>query len=470
MSHKNETTVLVLSLLVTAVLVGGGFWLLTHGGIKSVQENPAPSASSANPSDQISDQISMGEKSLLPGKIQPEKQAGVKAIAAGDSSKAITELQSALSRNRNDPETLIFLNNARVDQQQSYRYTIAVSVPIGSDVNGSLEILRGVAQAQQEVNQAGGINGMPLKVAIANDDNNPETAKRIAATLIKNPNVVGVVGPYASDVTLAAGPVYQSGSMVAISPVSTSVKLSGFSPYIFRTVPSDYVAARALANYMLTKLQKKTAAVFFNSQSGYSQSLKSEFSTALALEGGQVTAEFDLSDSSFSAARSIDQAIKQNTQVLMLASNTSTLDKALQVVQVNRKRLNLLGGDDVYASKTLEVGGEAALGMVVAVPWHIEGNSTTNFPKQSRQLWGADVNWRTALSYDATKALAAALQRRPSRWGVHQALAAPDFSAVGASRTVRFLPSGDRNAPVQLVTIVRGQRSGTGYDFVPVPR
>jgi branched-chain amino acid transport system substrate-binding protein len=31
----------------------------------------------------------------------------------------------------------------------------------------------------------------------------------------------------------------------------------------------------------------------------------------------------------------------------MLATTTETLDKALQVVQVNQKRLTLLGGDDV---------------------------------------------------------------------------------------------------------------------------
>jgi branched-chain amino acid transport system substrate-binding protein len=52
----------------------------------------------------------------------------------------------------------------------------------------------------------------------------------------------------------------------------------------------------------------------------------------------------------------------------MLAANTETLDKALQLVQVNQKPLTLLGGDDVYTLKTLEIGREQAVGMVVAVP------------------------------------------------------------------------------------------------------
>jgi branched-chain amino acid transport system substrate-binding protein len=40
----------------------------------------------------------------------------------------------------------------------------------------------------------------------------------------------------------------------------------------------------------------------------------------------------------------------------MLAANTETLDKALQVIQINQKKLTLLAGDDVYTAKTLEIG------------------------------------------------------------------------------------------------------------------
>lgn len=152
----------------------------------------------------------------------------------------------------------------------------------------------------------------------------------------------------------------------------------------------------------------------------------------------------------------------------MLAANTSTLDKALQVVQVNRKRLKLLGGDDVYAPTTLEVGGDAAQGMVVAVPWDIDTNPQSEFVRQSKQLWGAEVNWRTAISYDATRAFIAAIQNSPTRSGIQEALSSPNFSTNGAAGTVQFLPSGDRNAPVQLVEIVANVNTSTGYDFVPV--
>lgn len=466
MSKKNETVVLALALLLTAGLSGVGIWWFANSsGVKFGNTSTQKQESASNPS--MAERISFGERTLTPGDVTPAKKEGVQAIADKSYDKAIANLETAIKLKRNDPEALIFLNNARIKGFKSY--TVVASVPLGTDPNTALEILRGIAQTQNEINASGGIKGVPLKIGIANDDDNPNISQQIAANLVNNPDVLGVVGPNTSDATLAAGAIYTEGELVAISPTSTSVKISNFSRYIFRTVPSDFMAARTLANYMVKTLQKKNAVVFYNSQSNYSQSLKSEFVSSVSLEGGQVSSEFDLSKADFSAAQTVTQAAKQGAEVLMLATNSDTLDKALQVVQVNQKRLFLLGGDAVYTVKTLAVGGRQADGMVVAVPWHIDNDPKSDFPQKSRQLWGADVSWRSALAYDAAGALIAALEADPTRSGIQQTLSSPNFFTTGASGAIRFLASGDRNAPVQLVKIIPGNRSRTGYDFQPLP-
>jgi branched-chain amino acid transport system substrate-binding protein len=350
MSQKNETPILILSLLITVALLAAGFlWFGSRfGEMLPSGSGSKTSANSASSPVSLSDRLSLGERTLIPG-ASPQKQAGVAAIAASNFDQAGQSLKASLQANRNDPEALIYLNNAVIGKQKSYR--IAAVVPIGSDANGALEMLRGVAQAQAQINQTGGINGVLLSVAIANDDDNPEIASQVAKALVDDADVLGVVGHYSSGVTLAAADVYKTGKLLAISPVSTAVKLSGYSPYTFRTVPSDYVAARALANYMLTTLRQQKAAVFYNSQSTYSQSIKSEFVTALSLAGGQVTNEFDLSSPGFSAAESVTQSKQQGATVLALLANTGTLDRALQVVTVNRGQLKLLAGDDVYSRR-----------------------------------------------------------------------------------------------------------------------
>lgn len=470
MAKKNETPALILSLLITLVLLGTGLWWLTtrlNLGNLFQSGNPGLSGTGRG-SGKVSERFSQGDRLLFPNGATPEKQAAIAAIANGDYATARTSLEASLQQQRNDPEALIYLNNARIGNASSY--AIAVPVPITTDPNGSLEILRGVAQAQDGLNKAGGINGTPLRVEIADDGNDPAIAQQVANALVKDADVLGVVGHYASDISLAAGEVYQANGLVAISPVSSSVKLSNFGDHVFRTVPSDFVAARALASYMLENLQQRQAALYFNSQSGYSQSLMSEFSSALALGGGQVVSQFDLSDSSFNAANSVAESAQRGATVLVLVPNTGQLDRALQVVQAGNGRFDLLGGDDVYTSKTLQVGGQAASGMVVAVPWHLLAHTNAPFVATSRQLWGGDVNWRTVTAYDATQALIQAMRQgaSPTRESIQQALRGGTFEAAGATEPVQFLPSGDRNQTAQLVQIIPGRRSGLGYDFVPL--
>ena len=444
----------------TAILILGGYLCLKVANLEAVN------LSNINPVEeaQLQNRFSQGERILIPQITTPEKELAAIAFGKGNYYQAASLLAASLNTTANDPESLIYLNNARIGQAKSY--SIAVSVPIGSDVNAAQEILRGVAQAQNRINQAGGINDLPLKVQIINDDNNPEIAKKIVKNLSQNPEILAVVGHYASDVTLATAPIYEGSKLVAISPISTSVKLSNFSPYVFRTVPSDYIAARALAKYML-ELQQKKVAVFYNSQSNYSESLKSEFTTAVSLGGGEVTNTFDLSDANFNAGDRFNEAVANGAETIMLAANTSTLDKALQVVQVNNKQLSLLGGDDVYTPKTLQIAGERGEDMVLAIPWHIKNNLDDEFALAGKKLWGGEVNWRSAMAYDAASAAIAAISMtdNPTRISIQKNLFDPNFSTAGASQQVKFLPSGDRSSNIQLVEM---QSSGNGYKFAPI--
>ncbi|MGK7896378.1 MAG: tetratricopeptide repeat protein [Xenococcus sp. (in: cyanobacteria)] len=416
----------------------------------------------------LSDRISFGEKILVYQLTNQNKQAGVIAFASGDFTTAVAKLSAYLEEYPNDPEALIYLNNARLANSKSH--SIAVSVPINSLTDNALEILRGVAQAQTEANKNLGFEGIGLKVAIADDNNNPEVTRQLGAVLGQNPEILGVVGPFSSDAALVAGEAFKEEQLVAISPTSTSVKLSNFSPYFFRTAPNDTVAAEALANYAVKELNAKRIAIFFNSKSDYSQSLQEEFLTAVSQRGGSFFTSFDLGDPNFNASKSLAVAERNGVEVLMLAPDTPSLDQALEVIVTNNQKLPILGGDAVIQAKTREIGGKDALGMVVAAPWAAVNHNKSDFLTNARFLWGEDVGWRTALAYDATQALITAIANKPTRIGVQQALTRLNFAAKGSSGTVNFLPSGDRISAVELVQLVSRPSDKYGYNFVPLTK
>jgi branched-chain amino acid transport system substrate-binding protein len=468
MAQGKETAVLVLSLVITGAIVGGGAWWVMSGSKSSGpgETGSTPPATGTNPAATNSGAvaISIGGQ-IITTVTTPDKQAAVAAIAQGDFPTAVTRLEASLQATPNDPEALIYLNNARIGTGAAY--TVAIAVPAGTNQDAAQELLRGAAQAQDEINQAGGVNGTPLQLAIVNDNNDPALASEVAQALVNRAEVLGVVGHFGSDTSEAAAQVYQSAGLVMISPTSTATTLASLGNFIFRTVPNDAATGKALARYQVEQLQTQNTVIFYNSQSDYSNSLKQEFSNELVFESGQIVGEYDLSGG-INPAQALSEAQQQGAQAIALFPNSETLNPALQVVQANSRRLPILAGDSVYNFTTLQTAGANGVGMVLAVPWQSQQGSGEAFAAAARDLWGGDVNWRTAMTYDAVQVFAAALQQNPTRAGVQSAIAAQNFQTDGASGAIRFVQSGDRNQAAQRVTIAPGDRSGTGYDFVPL--
>ncbi|HAZ48905.1 MAG TPA: ABC transporter substrate-binding protein [Cyanobacteria bacterium UBA11369] len=463
MSQKNETTILILALVITIGLLVTGFWVFNRV-INPQKTQPLPPFTG-----RLEKRISLGNKILVNQDRNPNKEAGVTAFAKGDFSTAISQLESSLRKKRNDPEAWIYFNNAKATQNNPLK--IGVSVPIGGNLNIAKEILRGVAQAQDETNNSGGINGMPLQVEIANDDNDPSIVKKIADKWVKDTKILAVVGHNTSDASLAGAPIYQQGNLVMISPTSNAKKLSGIGSYIFRTIPSISSEAEVLARYALKTNRLSKLAICADSQAKASQSFKEEFIAKFDNEGGEISQiACDFSEPNFNASAVISQAVSDGAEGLVLAASVDKIKRSLDISISNKGRLSLMGNSTLYTIDTLKFGQADANEMVLAAPWHPQAIPDNPFPKNARNYWGGDVNWRSALAYDATQAIIAGLNQDNTRQGLRKALSSSQFSANGATGKIQFLPSGDRNASSILVKIQPGQSSGTGYDFAPLPQ
>ncbi|QDZ38988.1 ABC transporter substrate-binding protein [Euhalothece natronophila Z-M001] len=423
----------------------------------------------------LSHRFSIGDKVLISSSSASQefvelKEQGVAAIASQNYSEAVDHLEAALAENRNDPEALIYLNNARIGNDEAY--DIAVPVPIDADtVFFSLEMLRGYAQAQNEINEAGGVNGTPIRLTLVNDSDRAREATEIAQELGDRDNILAVTGHWSSSTTLAAAPIYDQNELVLLNPVSTSTEISGISDYVFRTIPSNFVVGATMAEYALDDLDAQNVAIFYDSDSGYSLSLRRELSSSLSTRGGSVVGEYDLSESGFRARDRLQNVREQDAEVIVLIPSPATVDRSLEIVNVNEQDLPLIGDiGNLYGIRTLDVGREDAVGMVIPVPWHILEPQDEDFVQTSRELWGGDVNWATVMAYDSLNAIAEALEQDPTREGIRNALASDNFSAEGVVQPVRFLPSGDRDGQLTLVEVQPADpsRSGTGYDFVPL--
>jgi branched-chain amino acid transport system substrate-binding protein len=475
MQEQKRSIVIFTYLAIFSIIIPAIFW-----SIGSRQDNDSNVVAPALEQDAISsnkqdsgdlktiDRMSGGEKILIAADRTSNKQAGVEAFASGNYADAIANFDASLKVKRNDPETWIYHNNAKaIASKKSLK--IAVVVPIGSNLNVAKEILRGVAQVQEEVNSKGGIKGKLLEISIANDDNDPTIAKQIASDLSKDSRVLGVIGHNSTEASVAAASVYQEAQLVMISPTTVGSSLSGIGKYIFRTTPDTRSTADILARYTVEVARKKNVAICVASETKASQSFKDAFEWSLFQAGGKVIkTNCDFSKPDFNATNVSSEAISNGADILLLAPSIYNVNQAISVIQSNKKRLPLLGNQTMYVFETLQQGSEEANGTILSVPWHPVANANNIFTKEAKTMWGGSVGWRTAMAYDATKAIVMGLESEATRDRVQATLANPNFNFNGATGTVEFLPSGDRNLKGVLVKVESGKLSGVGYDFVPV--
>jgi branched-chain amino acid transport system substrate-binding protein len=233
---------------------------LIIGGIKTFKEHQ-PSQTTILQSTSICNQklntsfpISCGEKIILNPKDRPpqhKKVEGVNAIAIANYPLAVKLFEQAWV-NEKDPETLIYLNNAKIYNAKNV-YTLAVVIPFSNAPDFiSYGILQGVAEVQDRVNK--NQTQWKLRIAIADDYNQFGQAQNIARELGKRTDVLGVIGHYSSHLTANVKDIYQKNQLVLISPTATSDYLTVFSNqnnFFFRSTPTNKTGAKNLANYLI---------------------------------------------------------------------------------------------------------------------------------------------------------------------------------------------------------------------------
>ncbi len=359
--------------------------------------------------------ISRGDRTLFPDIQNSDRDSGIDSFNNGDYPAAENHFKKAFrfNNNRPDPEALIYQNNA-LARQKGKPLTLAVVVPATNRTDLALEMLRGIAQAQNQFNQRGGLKGRLLEIVIADDENKVETAKLVAEELVKDKSLLGIIGHNSSHVTKAALNTYEKAELPVISPTSTSTELQQ-SRFFFRTVPSDEAIGKKLTEHAL-ELKIKKVLIFCNLEDPYSNSLREEFRTKFEQKNGEIPERrcINIIASDFNEYTIKSKLSQHQPQGLLLFPDTPNLQKAITIIKSykewlediepqQRPKIQLLGGSSLYSKKILEEAGDGVEGLVVAVPWFRNAVKSINFTQKAEKKWLIEIGWYTASSFDATQ-------------------------------------------------------------------
>ena len=412
-----------------------------------VVENPTPTPTPLVPSSVSaplpSERISSGERALFRSEGNENLDRGTEAFALGNYQQAEELFARAAEGANNKPEPQIYLQNARA-RLEGNPLKIAAVVPVDNRETSAEEILRGLADAQQQFNDSRSGDRL-LEIIIVNDGNDEKIAEQAGAELAGDRDILAVIGHNSSDATIRALPAYDAAGLPVISPTSTSTEIN--SEVFFRTVTSDLAAGRKLAEFAEPKYDR--VAIAYDAQSTYSNSLLQAFKNVFPSQ--KIVEEIDLRQNNLDAADFVSRNADTGVEALLLLPNTDTASIAIELARANHalpvgKRMKLLGGDALYSPATLIEGGNAVRGLTLAVSWILQNYDPNSYAGNAETRWEGRISWRTATSYDAGVAIASVLKNNSSRPQIIEDLKALELSRAQTSGVkLKFDSSGDLN-------------------------
>lgn len=268
----------------------------------------------------------------------------------------------------------------------------------GAWTESNTEMTRWGLELAVEHSKARG-RGRPLSLLMLDDSGTGTAAVRVAAQFVADPRVVGVVGHLNSAPMLVAARVYD-GNLAAVSPSASSPDLSGISPWVFRTIPSDSSSGAALARFAI-RLGKRAAVIYENDS--YGRGLADAFRRHFT---GEVVSVDPISSTPGDYAPFVAYYAQLARPDLVFVAGVDATGRALlREAQRQRFAANFLGGDGWIgvADDT-----SAAEGAYVGVPFDPADRraAARAFVEAFRRRFGRAPDAYAALAYDAAMVMA----------------------------------------------------------------
>jgi len=345
--------------------------------------------------------------------------------------------------------------------------TIGIAAPLSGRAAGlGAEMQQAAQLAIQEKNDSGGIAGIKIRTVLVDDGSNVPKAEEAAKKLCSEKNILGIIGHYSSDTSLAAAKIYNEQGLPLLSPIASNPLLTGSGlPNIFRYTNRDDRTAQAISRHLYQVLHKRTAVVI-KTNTAYGHSMSGQFEKAFTGEGGHILSTFtidegttDLSPLTASLSKETDlffyggtfegayllKALRAGGYTQLMATGDGCWDKV--------NFLDIAGPSAETGEGVLVLSASSAIGEVPG---------STEFAKKYERLYGPVINYALN-AYDTTCILIRAIEEaafagRPDKEGILHSIKSIQFTGIANPNPVAWDDKGDNSAAITRLYSVKNGR------------
>ncbi len=244
--------------------------------------------------------------------------------------------------------------------------TIVVTLPFEGEMAAfGIEYQRGIELAVDDINDNGGVRGVPLNVVYYDNKGNTTLAIEQFKE-IRDRGIPVVIGAVSSTVTLALAPYAETYEILLISPSATSASLSAYKNYVYRTVSSDIYLGAGMAKIISGQTDTGNVMVLYLDTS-YGKSLENAFvnEAKASYPDLHIVSTMMVPDSStVNTTAVIDEMKKTNPNTILLIINPSQAVAIMQEAEKEGLDPYWFGSDTVTSSQIPKQVGEYAEGLI----------------------------------------------------------------------------------------------------------
>ncbi len=318
----------------------------------------------------------------------------------------------------------------------------------------------GVQLAIDEMNEGGGVLGKKIHIYVEDDQSKPEEAKTAVLKLIKQNQVVAVLGEVASSRSLAAAPECQRSGVPMISPASTNPKVTEVGDFIFRVCFIDPFQGSTMAKFAFQSLRVKRAAVLKDIKNDYSVGLAQYFVQTFTKLGGVIVGEESYSEGDIEFKAQLTSLRAKNPEVLFIPGYYTEVGLIARQARELGINVPLLGGDGWDSPKTVEIGGKAVDASYFSTHFSPDDPDprVQAFIHKYKSRYGEVPDAMGVLGYDAASILVDAIKRAGTtdRRAIRDALVSTK-NFPGVSGSITFDAGRNAQKSIVILKIENGQ-------------
>lgn len=333
----------------------------------------------------------------------------------------------------------------------------------GENASYGISVRNGAQVAVDEINAAGGVNGMTLELAFEDDEASPEKAKNAFSALMDK-EIHVMLGATTTDATIALGELTQKENMLQITPSGSGQDCTKYDN-AFRICFTDPLQGTAMADYIYNAGKTKVA-IIYDTSNDYSKGITEAFEKEFAAKGGKISTKqsFGTDDVDFTAQ--LNNVKNSDAEAIFIPAYYQKVSAILQQASKIGMKLPYFGCDG-WDGVLKQLGKDAALaeGAIFLTPFaaNEEDTAVQNFVKAYQEKYDNAVPDQFAAdAYDGVYVIKAALEKA----GVTDSAAIDNatlidamtkISVKGLTGDMSFNASGEPDKAAKVVQVLNGE-------------